>query len=373
MRNENHHTQQQTAGAHRIVLQYSPLMASLSRRRTVCWISLAFGRGIGAPATARRVAINPSPPSTCSFVSPTAPALVRHRRSRRAHITAAAMSAATVDAVAPTLNNYVDVHCHIIHEQFAGEEDDVAQRARDKGLEFCVVNGLEPKSNRAVLELCARHPTSLLPALGIYPLDAACNAINADEWPHPFPPPDRFDVDAEVEWIDQMCAEGKVVAVGECGLDAYYCTDPAQLAEQERVLRKLIVVAKKHDLPLILHTRKAELRTFEILQEMQVTRADFHCFCGKWKLGKRIAEAGYYLSIPSAVHRSEQFKKLVKELPLEQLLTETDSPYQSPEKDMRNEPMTVPIGVAAIASVKGITQEEAMLAIRENFRRLMSR
>ena len=271
------------------------------------------------------------------------------------------------------LTNYVDVHCHIIHEKFAGEEDAVAQRARDKGLEYCVVNGLEPVSNRAVLELCDRHPGALLPALGIYPIDAACNVISAETWTHPFPPPDKFDVDAEVEYIDQMCAEGRVAAVGECGLDAYYCTDEASLNEQERVLRKLIDVAKKHDLPLILHTRKRELRTFEILQEMGVTKADFHCFCGKAKLGKRIAEAGYYLSIPSVVARSESFKKLVKEVPLDKLLTETDSPYQGPEKDMRNEPATVPIGVAAMAAVKGITEEEAMKAIRENFRTLFAR
>ncbi|KAM3572210.1 hypothetical protein VYU27_005791 [Nannochloropsis oceanica] len=353
-----------------------PVRALLFLSCCTTWMFLAFSRGRGADIAHCIPCFTTSLSSSC-FLAPAIPTFVRRRHSQsfrptsRAPITA--ISASMTESVASTLNNYVDVHCHIIHEKFVGEEDDVAQRARDKGLEFCVVNGLEPQSNRAVLELCARHPASLLPALGIYPLDAACNVIGPDAWPHPFPPPDKFDVDAEVEWIDQMCAEGKVVAVGECGLDAYYCTDPTQLAEQERVLRKLIVVAKKHGLPLILHTRKAELRTFEILQEMEVTKADFHCFSGKVKLGKRIAEAGYYLSIPSVVNRSESFKKLVKELPLEQLLTETDSPYQGPEKDMRNEPMTVPIGVAAIAAVKGITQEEAMMIIRANFRRLMNR
>jgi hypothetical protein len=75
---------------------------------------------------------------------------------------------------------------------------------------------------------------------GIYPLDAACHAIKPEAWAHPFPPPDKFDIEAEVAWIDQMCAEGKAVAVGECGLDAYYCTDPEELREQERVLRLLI-------------------------------------------------------------------------------------------------------------------------------------
>ena len=156
----------------------------MAASKSFCWMSLAI---------AHRVVYTPSPSRTC-FLVPTIPALVRHRLSqssrpsRRALITG--MSAAADDAVMRTLNQYVDVHCHIIHEQFAGEEDDVARRARDKGLAFCVVNGLDPKSNRAVLQLCARHPTSLLPALGIYPLDAACNVIRADEWPHPFPPPD---------------------------------------------------------------------------------------------------------------------------------------------------------------------------------------
>jgi TatD DNase family protein len=278
------------------------------------------------------------------------------------------------------MNQYVDVHCHIIHDQFTGEEDDVTHRAQLAGLEYCVVNGLEPISNRAVLDLCARHPNILLPALGIYPLDACAHVIDSTKWDHPFVPPTQFNVDAEIDWIDQMCSitntttnKKIVVAIGECGLDAYYTTQSVELDEQERVLRKLIHVAVKHDLPLILHTRKAELRTFEILQEMNVIKADFHCFCGKAKLGKRIAEAGYYLSIPSVIARSESFRALVKVVPLSQLLTETDSPYQGPIKDVRNEPNTVPIGVKVIAEVKGITEMEAMMAIRTNFRRLMDR
>jgi TatD DNase family protein len=272
------------------------------------------------------------------------------------------------------------VHCHIIHDQVTGEEDDVTHRAQLAGLEYCIVNGLEPISNRAVLDLCARHPNILLPALGIYPLDACAHVIDSTNWDHPFVPPTQFNVDSEIDWIDQMCSitdtttnKKIVVAIGECGLDAYYTTQSVELDEQERVLRKLIHVAIKHNLPLILHTRKAELRTFEILQEMNVIKADFHCFCGKIKLGKRIAEAGYYLSIPSVIARSESFRALVKVVPLSQLLTETDSPYQGPIKDVRNEPNTVPIGIKVIAEVKGITEMEAMMAIRTNFRRLMDR
>lgn len=137
---------------------------------------------------------------------------------------------------------YVDVHAHLIHEKFIGEEDHIAARCREAGLDFVVVNGLEPKSNRAILDLCSRH-SNLLPALGIYPLDAACHVIHpGGNWLHPFDPPEKFDVDAEIAFIDSMAAEKRIVAVGECGLDKHYLTDEGSMAEQEQVLRKLMRV-----------------------------------------------------------------------------------------------------------------------------------
>ncbi len=78
------------------------------------------------------------------------------------------------------------------------------------------MNGLEPISNRAVLELCEKH-SHFLPALGIYPIDAACNVIT--DWNADFPQPEKFDVDAEIDFIDEMAAANKIVAIGECGLD----------------------------------------------------------------------------------------------------------------------------------------------------------
>lgn len=268
---------------------------------------------------------------------------------------------------------FVDVHTHLVHRKFGDEADAVVLRARAAGLEHVVVNGLEPASNRLVLELCARHePGLLLPALGIYPLDAAAPAIAAapEVWTHDFDPPAPFDCAAEIAFIDRLAGEGKLAAVGECGLDAFYVNDPTTMAQQETVLEGLIDVAKRHDLPLILHTRKAERRVFEMLQAHDVERADFHCYGGKLKLGKRIAEAGYYLSIPSAVHRLESFQRLAKELPLERILTETDAPYMGPFKDERNEPATVPLGVQAIAHARGEDPTTVAVAIRDNFRRL---
>ena len=260
--------------------------------------------------------------------------------------------------------NYVDVHAHLIHPAFAGEEDQVAERARAAGVTRVIVNGLEPRSNRAVLELCARHD-NLLPALGIYPVEAIAQRIDRAAWNHPWPPPEAFDADAEVDFIASVA--GELVAIGECGLDAYWVTD--HMDEQERVLRRLIEVALTADKPLILHTRKAEERTFEILKEMRVARADFHCFGGKLKLAERIAEAGYHFSIPPVVVRSESFQRMVQKLPLECLLTETDCPYMGPDQG-RNEPAKVPIGVAKMATLRGLDEGAMAAALARNFETL---
>jgi len=260
---------------------------------------------------------------------------------------------------------FVDVHAHLIHPKFSGEEDDVAARAAQAGLEYVIVNGLEPKSNRAVIELCKRH-THLLPACGIYPVDSIAKEISEEGWEHPFDPPTPFDVEAEISYIDSVADQ--LIAIGEIGLDQHWVKNHAP--RQEEVFRSLIEVALKHDKPIIIHTRKAEARAFEILQEMGVERADFHCYGGKLKLAKRIAAAGYYLSIPPVVVKAESFQRIVAELPIEQLLTETDCPYMGPDSGERNEPKNVPRGVEAMALAKGVPMDTMTRQIRENFRRL---
>lgn len=260
---------------------------------------------------------------------------------------------------------YVDVHTHLTHEAFAGQEDLVAERAAAAGLDCVIVNGLEPRSNRAVLDLCARH-AHLYPALGIYPVDAVASAIDRTTWAFEFDPPACFDVDEELDFIESVASE--LVAIGECGLDDYWVRD--QGPEQERVLRRFCEIAIAHDKPLILHTRKAEARALAIVQEMGVRRADFHCFGGKLKLAQRVADAGYYLSIPPVVERSDAFQRLVRGLPLDRLLTETDAPYMGPDKGERNEPALVPRGIAAMARTLALPVERVRDAVRDNCRAL---
>lgn len=262
---------------------------------------------------------------------------------------------------------FVDVHTHLVHPRFAGEEDAAAQRAAAAGVGCVIVNGLRPESNRAVLELCRRHD-HLFPAIGIYPVDAGAAAITDDNWSADWERPAPFDVDAEIRWIEENIDQ--VIAIGECGLDRYWVDDDAVRAEQERVLARLCELSVQYDKPVILHTRKAEERTFDIIREVGVEKADFHCYGGKHGLAKRIADHGYYFSIPTVVERNGSFQSLVTKLPRELILTETDAPYMGPDRGERNEPANIPRGVAAIATALGEDRAEVEAMIEANCERL---
>ncbi len=258
---------------------------------------------------------------------------------------------------------YVDVHTHLTHHAFEGDTDDVVARAVAAGVDRIVVNGLEPLSNRRVLELAARH-AAVRPALGIYPLDAVNGILPADL---PFETP-RFDVDAELAFIRGEALAGRLTAIGECGLDGHWVSSET-FAEQERVFEALIGIALEADLPLIIHTRKLEVRAMEILVAHGVQRVNFHCFGGRTAHAKAWAERhGFWFSIPANARVNQAFSKMLKELPLERILTETDAPYLPPTRGERNEPANVVGTVALLAELRGLTLERAQLQVADNYR-----
>jgi TatD DNase family protein len=259
---------------------------------------------------------------------------------------------------------YVDVHSHLTHKDFASDLDAVVQRASDAGLSAIIVNGLEPESNRRILKLAKIYPI-IKPALGIYPLDAINHL--ADKIPFPVR---TFDVDQEIAFIASEAKAGNLIAIGECGLDGHW-VGPETFAAQERVFEALIEVAVSNDIPLIIHTRKLEERSMEILAAHKVTKVDFHCYGGKTKLAvDAAAKHGWYFSIPANSNRDGAFQKLLKNLPEDQVLTETDCPYLPPEKGARNEPKNVVGTVNLWAEYKGWTPEEARAKVWQNYQRL---
>ncbi len=145
------------------------------------------------------------------------------------------------------------------------------------------------------------------------------------------------------------------------------------LERQKPAFIKMLELAKSLDIPAIIHSRKAEKEVVEILESLNLKKVIMHCYTGNLKLAKKIQEHKWYFSIPPIINHSEQFKQLVREIPVSQLLTETDSPYLSHEKEKRNEPLNVQVSLQNIASLKGLDPEETKKLIFMNYRRIFDK
>jgi TatD DNase family protein len=263
-------------------------------------------------------------------------------------------------------SGFFDVHAHLTSPAFAGDLNQVLARARTDGLTTIVSNGLNRSDNQRVLALAASEPI-VRPALGFYPVDAVLPEMLA--LGHEYPRDDTESATAEetLVWIGDNL--GRAVALGEVGLDHHWVPE-ALWERQEAVLRGLLQVALDHDKPVILHSRKAEARTLEILQELGVRRANWHCFSSRLKLARKIAEYGHFLSVPANARRSETFTALLRDLPRSQLLLETDCPYLPAIPGERNEPSGVVNTVHYAAELWDTSEPEALAIFRENFERL---
>jgi TatD DNase family protein len=259
-----------------------------------------------------------------------------------------------------------DVHAHLTSPAFAADLALVIERARTQGVSTIISNGLNLKDNQRVLEL-AGQCSLVRPALGFYPVDAVLPEMIALGHDYPRDDTDVRSADETVFWLRENL--GRAVALGEVGLDRHWVPETLW-ARQEEVFRKLLDVALEHDKPVILHSRKAEVRTLEILLERGVQRANWHCFSSRLKLAHRIADSGHFLSVPANARRSETFTALLRDLPRSQLLLETDCPYLPATAGERNEPGAVALTLSYAAELWRVTADEALNIFRENFARL---
>lgn len=259
----------------------------------------------------------------------------------------------------------VDVHAHMDmekYEEYGGLKNLLDECVRND-IKAIISNGINIESNRKILEMTKEH-TIIKAALGIYPLHCL-EMIEAKE---------HEEFDGEIKFIDEKIREKKCIAIGEVGLDYTEIKDMTK--EQKNIekdcLKKFIRLAKKHNVPLIIHSRGAELETVELLEqeEMKNKKVVMHCFSGRKHIVKRIRENGWMFSIPCNVIRSQQFQEIVKDTPMEQLLTETDSPYLSPETGKTNRPDNVLLTIKKIAEIKRMTPEEVANIIYNNYQKL---
>jgi TatD DNase family protein len=251
----------------------------------------------------------------------------------------------------------IDVHCHLdklIEEGISA--DKAIKNAHKNGVEVMIVNGTNPEQNKIILDLAKKHP-EVKPALGIYPLDALKLSDK--------------EIDNEIKFILEN--KEKVIAIGEVGLDLKEEELHKTLDKQKNNLTKFIELAIKLDKPIIIHSRKAELHTIELLEKLNVKKVIMHCFSGKMSLVERIAKNSWYLSIPANSHYSQQFQDVIKRIPIQNLLCETDTPYLHPLKEWPNEPANVIYSYKKIAEIKGIKIKEVEKEIEDNFKKLFGK
>jgi TatD DNase family protein len=169
-----------------------------------------------------------------------------------------------------------------------------------------------------------------------------------------------------------LAAHPKVVGIGETGLDFHYDLSPREV--QERVFRTQIAAARMTGLPLVVHAREADDEIARILREERPPAGVMHSFASGQALAEAALAQGFYISVSGIVtfKNAEELRAIVREVPLDRLLVETDSPYLAPVpyRGKRNEPAFVAATAAAVAALKGITAETLAAATTVNFFRL---
>ena len=244
----------------------------------------------------------------------------------------------------------IDSHCHLDFKQFNKDRDAVMQRARDCGVVRMINSGVDFSTNQKSLELAKRHDF-IFATLGLSP-----NTLGAMG---------EGDLNRLLGQIKENA--GSAVGIGEAGLDYYHCKEAAQRDRQAQVFRRIIDLAESLGLPLVIHSRDAESRALEMVRHLD--KVVFHCYSGSLATMKEAVDRGFYISLATNLCRSAQHQILARNVPLDHLLVETDSPFLSPRSG-RNEPAFVQDSVRLIAKIRGMEPQEIARLTAENTRRV---
>lgn len=248
-----------------------------------------------------------------------------------------------------------DTHVHLNAEQFEEDLEGVIERAKSAGVSNVVVVGFDRPTILRAMELVEQYDF-MYASVGWHPVDA-------------------IDMrDDDLKWIEELSGHPKVVAIGEMGLDYHW--DKSLKDIQKEVFRKQIRLAKKVQLPIIIHNREATADIVEILEEENAAEVGgvMHCFSGSAETAKKCVDMNFYISLggPVTFKNAKKPKEVAAEIPLDRLLIETDCPYLAPHphRGKRNEPSYVKLVAEQIAEIKSISLEEVEEATTRNAKKL---
>ena len=245
----------------------------------------------------------------------------------------------------------IDTHCHITNSDY----DDIPfliNKIRNSGVKKIIVNGTDMKSNLEVLELIKKYDI-VYGALGFHPTEL-------DDY-----------MDDNLKWLDDHLDDDKIVSLGEIGLDYHYENTDKVL--QLDVFKKQLEIAKKHNKPVIVHSRDAMQDTYDILKGYNL-RGSLHCFSGSLEMAKEFIKIGYMIGVGGVVtfKNAKNIINVIENIDLEYILLETDSPYLTPEpyRKYKNDSSYIPLIAKKIAEIKNISLEEVEKTTNANAGRL---
>lgn len=253
---------------------------------------------------------------------------------------------------------FVDTHCHLTMlnlEPYAGDLDAALQQARDAGVSKFMGISVDLDDHIALAEIAARH-SDVGYSVGVHPCEDPAVMQRAS-----------------VEKLVELAQAEKVWALGETGLDYFHSTE--FIAEQKACFARHIHASQHLKKPVVVHTRSAKHETVDIIRAEKSTHGILHCFTEDWETAKAVLDCGYYISFSGIVSfkNAQDLRDVAKQVPLDRLLIETDSPYLAPMpyRGKPNEPKYVPYVAKALSDVYDKTLEEIAFITTQNFENLL--
>lgn len=258
-------------------------------------------------------------------------------------------------------SKYIDIHSHLNLKQFDSDQEEVIQKLKDENI-WTITVGVDYKSSLRAIELADKH-YNLFACIGLHPSDVFV---------------EEFDYNKMLA----LASQEKVVAIGECGLDYFRENDEEFKIKQKEVFHLHIKLALESGKTLMIHgrpskgTMDAYIDILNILENYKNDNpklmANFHFFSGDLDIAKRIVSLGFSLSFDGPITFSNDYDEIIKTIPIEYIMAETDSPFAAPlpYRGQRAEPQMVKEVVKKIAEIRGISEEIVVKTVFNNATRI---
>ena len=254
---------------------------------------------------------------------------------------------------------FVDTHCHLTLldlTPYNGDLDQALAQAREAGVSKFMSISVDLDDHIELARIAARHP-DVGYTVGVHPCEDAATMARAT-----------------TEYLVELAQPEKVWALGETGLDYYHSTD--FIAEQKNCFARHIHASQIVKKPVVVHTRAAKHDTVDIIRAEKSTHGILHCFTEDWETAKAVLDCGYYVSFSGIVSfkNAQDLRDVAKQVPLDRVLIETDSPYLAPMpyRGKSNEPKYVPYVAKALCDVYDKSLEEMAYITKQNFENLLN-